>query len=244
MDKHRGARAVADAGGATGLATVVLAMLSASALAAFGLVGASQLAPPESPRPTGAQARPLAPPVSVHVTPRPAETPGGGSDPGAPGSPKSQSPEPTTSAPSPPAVAGPTSVVLATGFDAFDLFPGSGPTFGSPLPPGLTGSVIGSGPPGDKAGQHGPKVKEPKKGKHEKKKPKKPKHEKKAKVERLQKHHKVAVPSMADPPSVSGSAGTGRKAAGAKGKPHRHTSHQHKVDKHQSHPKGPGKKRR
>lgn len=74
MTRHGATRAVADAGGSTGLATVVLALLSAGALAGLGMVGASQLTPsvPDQPRAT---AQAVEPPASVVVvTPR--RTPG------------------------------------------------------------------------------------------------------------------------------------------------------------------------
>lgn len=60
-------RAAAETGGSTGAATVVLALLSAGALAGLGMVGAGQLtpSPPRQP-PAGAQV--VEPPASVVVS--------------------------------------------------------------------------------------------------------------------------------------------------------------------------------
>ena len=68
-------RAAAETGGSTGAATVVLALLSAGALAGLGMVGAGQLtpSPPRQP-PAGAQV--VEPPASVVVSlPRPSPEP-------------------------------------------------------------------------------------------------------------------------------------------------------------------------
>src|SRR3954471_4590587 len=86
MQRHRGARTVVEAGGATGTATVVLALLSAGALAALGVVGAGELSPADPPQASrGSSALLLEPPASVTVTP-PATAPRrtGGGNPSSP----------------------------------------------------------------------------------------------------------------------------------------------------------------
>ena len=71
MSKKVYVRAAVETGASTGVATTVLALLSASALASFGLVTAGHLAPSpiERARP-GAEATLLEPPASVVVTPK------------------------------------------------------------------------------------------------------------------------------------------------------------------------------
>ncbi|MGZ4639968.1 MAG: hypothetical protein ACXV2J_13025, partial [Actinomycetes bacterium] len=77
MSKKVYVRAAVETGASTGVATTVLALLSASALASFGLVTAGHLAPSpiERARP-GAEATLLEPPASVVITPRTVTGPG------------------------------------------------------------------------------------------------------------------------------------------------------------------------
>jgi hypothetical protein len=112
MSKHRRVRVVADTGSTTGAATVVLALLSAGALAGLGLVASTELAPGKPPRvAAGSPDRSVKPPKSVVVGPgQPtAGTPTRGTTP-VPGTP-TPSPgtvaEPLLAEPLPPILAGP-----------------------------------------------------------------------------------------------------------------------------------------
>jgi hypothetical protein len=91
MRKRVGAHAAVETGASTGVATTVLALLSASALASFGLVSANELAPsPVDRARAGSESAPLQPPASVVITPPPstvnagdpARTDSGGTRPG------------------------------------------------------------------------------------------------------------------------------------------------------------------
>ena len=97
MTKHRAVRAVAETGSTTGAATVVLALLSAGALAGLGLVAATELAPGPAPSvaPDSAD-RVVQPPRSVVVGPgRPTA---GNPTPGATPVPATPTPSPGTAA--------------------------------------------------------------------------------------------------------------------------------------------------
>lgn len=85
MKKQVRDRTALDAGASTGVATTVLALLSASALASFGLVTANQLTPNSAERSrAGGAGSSLQPPANVVITPR-TDT-GAGATGGGPGS--------------------------------------------------------------------------------------------------------------------------------------------------------------
>lgn len=127
-------RAAAETGGSTGAATVVLALLSAGALAGLGMVGAGQLTPspprqppagaqvvepPASvvvtlPRPSPGPTTPVAPPTSA-PTPRQTVTVTVGPTVTAPPSPSAPAPAPTTGPPAPSVLPEPTVAVPGPG---------------------------------------------------------------------------------------------------------------------------------
>src|SRR5688572_13570152 len=139
MTKHRGVRAVAETGSTTGAATVVLALLSAGALAGLGLVAATELAPGPAPSvaPDSAD-RVVQPPRSVVVT-APTGRPTGNPTPGTAPVPATPTPlpgtvaEPAVSQPLPPVLAGP-------------LLPSPGVVVPGVVVPGVVGpGVVGPG---------------------------------------------------------------------------------------------------
>jgi hypothetical protein len=79
MLRHVGARTVSDTGSTTGVATVILALLSAGTVASLTVVGVQQLAPDFSGRLRIGEPSALLAPTKVVVTPRPA-APTTGSD--------------------------------------------------------------------------------------------------------------------------------------------------------------------
>jgi hypothetical protein len=72
MGRNAGARAVSDTGSTTGVATVILALLSAGTVAGITLVGVNQLAPGVSGGLHAIEPAAIRPPAAVVVTPHPA----------------------------------------------------------------------------------------------------------------------------------------------------------------------------
>lgn len=132
-------RAAAETGGSTGAATVVLALLSAGALAGLGMVGAGQLtpSPPRQP-PAGAQV--VEPPASVVVSlPRPSPGP-------------TTPVVPPTSAPTPSQTVGVTVTVTVRPTVAAPPSPSApapAPTAGPPAPSVLPGPTVAVPGPDD-----------------------------------------------------------------------------------------------
>ena len=74
MGRNAGARALRDTGSTTGVATAILALLSAGTVASISLVGAHQLAPAISERLRAGEPGAVRAPATVVVTPRAAAT--------------------------------------------------------------------------------------------------------------------------------------------------------------------------
>jgi len=177
MTKHRRVRTLADTGSTTGAATVVLALLSAGALAGLGLIASTELAPGPAPSvaPNSAE-RAVNPPRSVVVGPgRPTAanpTPGSPPVPGTPTPSPGTAPEPAFLEPLPPVLAGPLlpipEVVIPGVLDPGVLDP-SAPL--APTPRLVRGFLADRpGTSGDKdVAEKAAKAKQAKHGKHAKK---------------------------------------------------------------------------